>query len=149
MVEWHERANIILIRACWCLMVMEIWVKIAPGNGLLPDGTKPLPEPKLTYNQSGFVVFTSEQFCRKWSRYLSLMSWILQQYLPGGQWVNRVPGLSAYQMATAATLDLQWYIQWSGNGSGSCRLYLQQNIFSKVWFCLFTIASCDWYLSLQ
>ena len=25
-------------------------VNIGSGNGLLPDGTKPLPEPKLTYD---------------------------------------------------------------------------------------------------
>ena len=28
-------------------MVAEIWVNIGSGNGLLPDGTKPLPEPML------------------------------------------------------------------------------------------------------
>ena len=26
-------------------MAAEIWVDIGSGNGLLPDGTKPLPEP--------------------------------------------------------------------------------------------------------
>ena len=29
----------------------EIWVTIGSGNGLLPDGTKPSPEPMLTYHQ--------------------------------------------------------------------------------------------------
>ena len=29
----------------------EIRVNIGSGNGLLPDGTKPLPEPWLTYRQ--------------------------------------------------------------------------------------------------
>ena len=29
----------------WCH-----WVNIGSGNGLLPDGTKPLPEPVLTYH---------------------------------------------------------------------------------------------------
>ena len=28
-----------------------VWVNIGSGNGLLPDGTKPLPEPMLTYHQ--------------------------------------------------------------------------------------------------
>ena len=32
-------------------MATEIWVNIGSGNGLLPDGTKPLPEPMLTYHQ--------------------------------------------------------------------------------------------------
>ena len=31
--------------------VTEIWVNIGSGNGLLPDGTKPLPEPVLAYHQ--------------------------------------------------------------------------------------------------
>ena len=38
-------------------MVMEIWVNSGLGNGLLPDGTKPLPEPMLTYHQQGPVTF--------------------------------------------------------------------------------------------
>ena len=32
-------------------MVSGIWVTIGSGNGLLPDGTKPSPEPMLTYHQ--------------------------------------------------------------------------------------------------
>ena len=32
-------------------MTTEILVNIGLGNGLLPDGTKPLPEPMLTYHQ--------------------------------------------------------------------------------------------------
>ena len=31
---------------------------IGLGNGLLPDGIKPLPEPMLTYQQLGLVTFT-------------------------------------------------------------------------------------------
>ena len=34
-----------------CHMAAEIWVNIGSGNGLLPDGTKPLPEPMLTNHQ--------------------------------------------------------------------------------------------------
>ena len=30
---------------------LEILVNTGSGNGLLPDGTKPLPEPMLTYHQ--------------------------------------------------------------------------------------------------
>ena len=29
-------------------MATAIWVNIGSANGLLPDGTKPLPEPMLT-----------------------------------------------------------------------------------------------------
>ena len=38
-------------------MATEIWVNIASGNGLLPDGTKPLPEPMLTDHQWSPVAF--------------------------------------------------------------------------------------------
>ena len=37
-------------------------VGIGSGNGLLPDGTKPLLEPVLTSHLWDFVTFTSEQF---------------------------------------------------------------------------------------
>ena len=30
---------------------LKNWDNIGSGNGLLPDGTKPLPEPMLTYHQ--------------------------------------------------------------------------------------------------
>ena len=32
-------------------MTTYIWVNIGSGNGLVPDGTNPLPEPVLTYHQ--------------------------------------------------------------------------------------------------
>ena len=43
-------------------MTTEILVNIGSGNGLLPDSTKPLPEPMLTYHQYGPVIFIWEQF---------------------------------------------------------------------------------------
>ena len=39
-----------------------VFVNIGSGNGLLPDGIKPSPEPMLTYHQYGPIVSTSEQF---------------------------------------------------------------------------------------
>ena len=45
-----------------------IWVNIDWGDGLLPDGTKPLPELILTH-QWILVVFTHRTFYRKCSRY--------------------------------------------------------------------------------
>ena len=36
-------------------MATEIWVNIGSGNGLVPDGTKPLPEPMLTFLQSSDI----------------------------------------------------------------------------------------------
>ena len=44
-----------------CSPVTQIWVNIGSGNGLLPYGTKPLPEPMLTYHQRCSLAFTWEQ----------------------------------------------------------------------------------------
>ena len=63
--------------ALWCHMATTIWVNIGSGNGLLPDGTKPLPEPLWSTHQWGLVAFPWEQFQRKCSIYLSLIGvWI-------------------------------------------------------------------------
>ena len=51
-----------LIVAWWQQMATEIWVNIGSGNGLLPDGTKPLPEPVLTDHQWSPVTFILGQF---------------------------------------------------------------------------------------
>ena len=57
-----------LIVAYWRHMATEIWVNIGSGNGLLPDGTKPLPEPMFTYHKYGPLTFIWGQFHK---RYLS------------------------------------------------------------------------------
>ena len=43
-------------------MATDIWVNIGSGNGLLPDGTKPLPEPMWTDHQWSPVIFILGQF---------------------------------------------------------------------------------------
>ena len=39
------------MKAAYILLIVTKWrhVNIGPGNGLVPDGTKPLPESMLTY----------------------------------------------------------------------------------------------------
>ena len=68
-------------------MATDIWVNIGSGNGLLPDGTKPLPEPMLTYQQS-FVAFIWQQFYVKHLVSIheissKIMFLKLQPHLPG------------------------------------------------------------------
>ena len=46
-------------------MATEIWVNIGSGNGLLPDGTKPSPEPMLTDRQWNPMTFILGQFHKK------------------------------------------------------------------------------------
>ena len=46
-------------------MALEILVNTGSGNGLLPDGTKPLPVPMLTYHQYGPVAFFDDIIIRR------------------------------------------------------------------------------------
>ena len=45
-------------------MATQILVNIGSGNGLLPDGTKPLPEPMLTYRKYGPVTLSKDNLTR-------------------------------------------------------------------------------------
>ena len=47
-------------------------VNIGPGNGLLPDGTRPLPEPVLTDHQWSPVTFILGQFHKRCLNHQSL-----------------------------------------------------------------------------
>ena len=74
-------------------MATEIWVNIGSGNGLLPDGTKPLPEPMLTDYQWGSETFILWQFHKRCLNQQSqkflwkLLIWNTLIF-PRGQWVN-------------------------------------------------------------
>ena len=63
-------------------MATEMWVNIGSGNGLLPEGNKPLPEPMLTDHQWSPVTFISGQFHNFWFGSWSAFYKILQQYIP-------------------------------------------------------------------
>ena len=78
-------------------MTTEIWVNIGSGNGLLPDGTKPLPEPMLTHYQSKVQRHPSRHSFRRIS--LTINHWNNFEFFlskfsfksPRGQWVNGHP----------------------------------------------------------
>ena len=52
----------------------QICVNIGSGNGLLPDGTKPLPEPMLTDHHWSPVTFISGQYHQRCLNHQSLKS---------------------------------------------------------------------------
>ena len=54
-----------LIGAQWRHMALKILVNNGSGNDLLPNGTKPLPEPMLTYHQLGSVAFIWGHYHKK------------------------------------------------------------------------------------
>ena len=75
-------------------MATEIWVNIGSGNGLLPNGTKPLPEPMLTYHKYGPVTLIWEQFHKDTSaidQQNELENYSSKIYFesPRGQWVDK------------------------------------------------------------
>ena len=45
-------------------MATQILVNIGSGNGLLPDGTKPLPAPMLIYRKYGPMTLSKDNFFR-------------------------------------------------------------------------------------
>ena len=75
--------------ARWCHMVTQNSVTIGSGNGLLPEGTKPLPEPMLTNHQWGLMAFTSRQFHWKCTRFEFENNYFkITAASPRGQWVK-------------------------------------------------------------
>ena len=70
-------------------MVTKKWVNIASGNGLLPDGTKPIPEPMLTCHQRfGIHLHSISQ-----EMLINLIINVFRDYtfriiFPRGQWVK-------------------------------------------------------------
>ena len=104
-------------------MATEIWVNIGSGNGLVPDSTKPLPEPMLTNHQWSPVTFRSGQFHKRclnhqsnpFENYMSKISF----NFPRGQWVNyivdktSVPEAehqSEFELTKAAPSRLHWQV---------------------------------------
>ena len=57
-----------LIVAQWHHMASLNLVNVGLGNGLLPNGTKPLPEPMLIYHKMCSIVVTWRQFHKNYSR---------------------------------------------------------------------------------
>ena len=71
-----------------CCLVIQIWINIGSGNGLLPDGTKPLPILMLTNRKWGLVAdgnFTGNAQDRIWK-------WLCITAISArGQWVKAIP----------------------------------------------------------
>ena len=56
-------------------MATKIWINIGSGDGLLRDGTKPLPEPLLTDHQWNPAPFLLGQFHKRYLNQIQL-NWI-------------------------------------------------------------------------
>ena len=92
-------------------MVTEIWVNIGSGNGLLPDGTKPLPEPILTDHQQSPVTFILGQFNKRHLNHQSLKSvWKLCL-----EFHSNFPGANELNLfCVVIACNVGWYV-FTGN----------------------------------
>ena len=73
-VSWMDKmvCNTVTSQRARRHMSTEIWVNMGSSNGLLPGGTKPLPEPMLTYHQWGPKTFTWKKFHERCPNHQSL-----------------------------------------------------------------------------
>ena len=89
-----------------CGHVETIWrhisLNIGSGNGLLPDGTKPLPEPMLTNHQFSLVACTlglfqgNTQDMYPWCEFQNNSFWDITATSPRGQRVKDTSGLGSH-----------------------------------------------------
>ena len=116
-------------------MAIEIWVNISSGNGLLPDGTKPLPEPMLTFHNLTPVTFISGLFHKRCLNHQSLKSiWKLHLKFywnsPGaGQWVNKHANIN-----DIVSVEKEVIITFVNSLSFQCQIYVIQSSFVIQWF---------------
>ena len=99
-------------------------VNIGPGNGLLPDSIKPLPEQMLTYLQQGPATFFWQQFYIKYINHQSqkiARKWPKFSFqFPRGQWVNYINHKynlgHEIQVTTSITvINISWRLSWSAD----------------------------------
>ena len=88
-------------------MATEIWVQIGSGNGLLPSGNKPLPEPRLIYHQ-GFLWHSpnddDEMMITSYS-IRNLGQWWCRQLLQAIAWTNvDLPSIESHRIHLAKIL---------------------------------------------
>ena len=84
-------------------------VNTGSSNGLLPDSTKPLPEPMLTYYQLNPVTFIWMQFHKRYlcDQPLNLVLKFLQ-ISQGGQWVNSFKPWYMLQKVIELIIPSRW-----------------------------------------
>ena len=99
-------------------MAPEIWVNISSGNGLLPDGTKPFPEPTSTYNlpeQAGNFeeIGPGEQYFEKLLGFRGFTAWSarVKRSLYGCLWDLTRPR-EPYALAYDTSNDIQKSFSW-------------------------------------
>ena len=109
----------------WChCLINSLWpsdaikwkrtVNIGSGNGLLPDGTKPLPDPMLTYHQYGPVASIGGHYHEKVWRYQSVKQFLKITFLESH---SDLPGANELMLISGSWLSAKsgkWLggVQW-------------------------------------
>ena len=88
-----------------------MWINIGSGNGSLPDGTKPLPEPMLTFHQGGSDRSAQATILCNEFEYQNIAT------SPRGQWVNCQTAMISYKILLLALSNwiissVKMYSKW-------------------------------------
>ena len=83
----------------WIMLFNIQQDNIGSGNGVSPDGTKPLPEPTLTYHQRGHLTFIPGYCVVEFSRHqysmcMTIYTLEIAATSPRGQWVTMMTSSS-------------------------------------------------------
>ena len=88
--------NNMYMKAATVASSWQIWVNIGSANGLVPDGSKPLPEPMLNYDQKCLVAsnlgqFNKASFSHQFMKIsLKITNLKFHQNLPGANEFSRI-----------------------------------------------------------
>ena len=106
------------ILAKWHHVATMVWVSVGSGSGLTPDGTKPLPEPMLSWQNNILCRVGQNSGCR-WHGYLSFVSPGFQWYWVTGKGCYYLPweqnSLTCYRVPIECWLtetETKWLLVW-------------------------------------
>ena len=116
-VWWGYGTDLTLTHCSLVTPYGEILVNTDPDNGLLPDGTKPLPEPMLINHQSGIVAFSLGEFHKKCSRYLSLNEFENHH--------SKITAGCPKELINETVMHFRWFLKTEH--SHATEVYLQRN----------------------
>ena len=120
-------------------MAASNWDSIGSGNGWVPDGTKPLPEPQLIYHHWGPVTFIAGQFHKRYHSHQSLgknsLKIIYSQFhsnLPG---VNELTHCGLGMPYDDQDLGWYWLRQWLGAWQYQAITWTNVDQSGSDWWC--------------
>ena len=113
-----------LVTSCGFIELGQHWA-ISSGDGLVPDATKILPEPMLTYHQQSPLAFIWGHYHKKFWRYiplskarLKIIFFIIASKSSRGQWFNRClfdSILVVYEYRSTHEVHILTTLRWRHN----------------------------------